>query len=113
MTRFEYQVIPAPTKGEKARGVRTGAERFALSLAAVMNRMGREGWDYVRAESLPCEEKSGWTRRTTVMQHVLVFRRVLSDDGARASSVEVTAAVPTQPVANAPEGVSRPIGPAV
>ncbi|WP_435167801.1 DUF4177 domain-containing protein [Falsirhodobacter sp. 1013] len=114
MTRFEYQVIPAPSKGEKARGVRNGTERFALALTAVMNRMGRDGWEYVRAESLPAEEKSGLFRRTTALQHVLVFRRVLGDDVARLGAVEVTTgAVQSLPVANAPEGIARPIGPAV
>ncbi|MDB6453148.1 DUF4177 domain-containing protein [Falsirhodobacter sp. 20TX0035] len=114
MTRFEYQVVPAPSKGEKARGVRNGTERFALALAAVMNRMGREGWEYVRAESLPAEEKSGLFRSATTLQHVLVFRRTVGDDTARMGAVEVTTgSVQALPVANAPEGVSRPIGPAV
>ncbi|MCJ8139756.1 DUF4177 domain-containing protein [Falsirhodobacter halotolerans] len=110
MTRYEYQVIPAPMKGEKARGVRTSADRFALALTTVMNKMGRDGWDYVRAETLPCEERSGWTRRTTVTQHMLVFRRPLRDDTVRVGAAEGSAtdvAVPT-PAAN----TARPLGPA-
>ena len=113
MTRYEYQVIPAPTKGEKVRGVRSGAERFALALASVMNRQGREGWEYVRAESLPAEEKSGWMRRTTALQHVLVFRRPVTDDMARVGAVDAAANAPLKPVANSPEGTARPIGPAM
>jgi len=113
MTRYEYQVVPAPTKGEKARGVRTGTERFALALASVMNRMGRDGWEYVRAESLPAEQKSGLLRITTALQHVLVFRRPLSDDTPHAGAVQAVANAPLKPTANAPEGTARPIGPAL
>ncbi|QUS35613.1 DUF4177 domain-containing protein [Falsirhodobacter algicola] len=114
MTRFEYQVIPAPAKGEKTRGVRNPSERYALALAAVMNRVGREGWEFVGAETLPCEEKVGWTRRATVTHNLLVFRRPLQDDtAARIGAVEVSQGAATPlPVANSPEGVARPIGPA-
>ncbi|WP_062762794.1 DUF4177 domain-containing protein [Falsirhodobacter sp. alg1] len=113
MTRYEYKVIPAPTKGEKARGVRSASERFALALSGVMNTMGRDGWEYVRAESLPAEERSGWTRRATVVQHILVFRRSMGDDTVRvgSSTVPVQDNPARPPVANA-EGVSKPIGPA-
>ncbi|WP_128254217.1 DUF4177 domain-containing protein [Falsirhodobacter deserti] len=111
MTRFEYQVIPAPAKGEKARGVRSAAERFSLALAGVMNRMGRDGWEYVRAESLPAEDKSGWMRRTVTVQHVLVFRRPVSDH-APAIAEHAAANGPALTVANPPEGAPRPIGPA-
>ena len=45
MQRFEYKVVPAPRRGEKARGVKTSEERFALALSTLMNTLGREGWD--------------------------------------------------------------------
>ncbi len=40
-----------------------------------MNRLGAEGWDYVRADALPCEERVGLTGTKTVFQNMLVFRR--------------------------------------
>ena len=43
MQRFEYKVVPAPRRGEKARGVKTSEDRFALALATLMNALGREG----------------------------------------------------------------------
>ncbi|WP_405405852.1 DUF4177 domain-containing protein [Paracoccus sp. Ld10] len=73
--RFEYSVIPAPTKAEKAREAKTPTDRFALSLTAELNRMSADGWEYVRADVLPSEERSGLTGRTTVYHNVLVFRR--------------------------------------
>ncbi len=77
MQRFEFKVIPAPTRGEKARGVKTTEERFALALTTLMNQMGADGWDYVRADALPCEERVGFTGTKTTFQNVLVFRRVI------------------------------------
>lgn len=75
MQRYEYKVVPAPLRGEKARGVKTTADRFAHALTHVMNDMARDGWEYLRADTLPCEERSGFTSRTTTFQHILVFRR--------------------------------------
>lgn len=77
MQRFEFKVIPAPRRGEKARGVKTTEERFALALTNLMNELGGEGWDYVRADTLPCEERAGLTGTKTTVQNVLVFRRAL------------------------------------
>lgn len=75
MSSFEYTVIPAPVRGEKTRGAKTGIERFAFTLSDALNDMAREGWEYVRAETLPAEERSGLTSRTTVYHNLLVFRR--------------------------------------
>jgi hypothetical protein len=77
MQRFEYKVIPAPRRGEKARGVKSTEDRFAYALTQLMNQLGAEGWDYVRADALPCEERVGLTGTKTTFQNVLVFRRVV------------------------------------
>jgi hypothetical protein len=79
MPRYEYKVVPAPTRGEKVRGLKTGPERFAHAVATLMNSFGREGWEYVRADTLPCEERTGLTGRTTVFHNVLVFRRAIAE----------------------------------
>jgi hypothetical protein len=85
MQRFEYKVVPAPKKGEKAKGAKTTADRFAVALTNVMNTLGAEGWDYVRADTLPCDERVGLTGTKSVFQNMLVFRRL------------VVIAVPEQP----------------
>jgi hypothetical protein len=77
MPRYEYKVVPAPKKGEKARGVKTSEDRFAHALNTLMNQLGADGWEYLRADSLPAEERSGFTGRTTVVQNLLIFRRTL------------------------------------
>ena len=79
MQRYEYKVIPAPKRGEKIRGVKTTEDRFALTLTQMMNSLGAEGWDYVRADTLPCDERAGLTGTKTTYQNMLVFRRALAD----------------------------------
>ncbi len=120
MQQYEYRVVPAPRRGEKARGVKTTPERFAHALTQVMNDMARDGWDYLRADTLPCDERVGLTGRATTTQHVLVFRRGLgatpSATAAEAPLVLATAA----PATTAPrlggavteEGKAPPVGPA-
>ncbi|WP_304616925.1 DUF4177 domain-containing protein [Paracoccus sp. (in: a-proteobacteria)] len=80
--RYEYAVIPAPTRGEKARDAKTPTDRYALALAAELNRMAADGWDYLRADVLPSEERSGLTGRSTVYHNVLVFRRLQAEPAA-------------------------------
>tara|TARA_R110002096_G_scaffold13386_10_gene47541 strand:+ start:1212 stop:1616 length:405 start_codon:yes stop_codon:yes gene_type:complete len=77
MQRYEYKVVPAPTRGEKAKGAKTTPERFAVALMSVMNTQGAEGWEYLRADTLPCDERSGLTGTKTQFQNMLVFRKAL------------------------------------
>lgn len=95
MQLYEFKVIPAPRKGEKARGVKTTADRFAHALSLVMNELAREGWDYVRADTMPCDERSGLTGKTTTYQTVLVFRRALASQAGQAAPTPAPA--PAQP----------------
>ncbi|WP_371155052.1 hypothetical protein [Jannaschia sp. 2305UL9-9] len=72
---FEYRVVPAPRRGEKAKGVRSGEARFALAMSRLFNRMGEMGWEYVRADTLPAEERVGLTGSEVRYHALLVFRR--------------------------------------
>lgn len=84
MVRYEYKVVPAPKRGEKARGVKGIEDRFALALTTLMNQFGRDGWEYVRCDNLPVEERHGLAGRiTTSAQNMLVFRRVIDEASAR------------------------------
>lgn len=65
MPNYQYRVVPAPQKGLKAKGVRSPEARFSNALEDLMNRMGDEGWEYQRAETLPSLERSGLTKTTT------------------------------------------------
>jgi hypothetical protein len=80
MSQYEYKVVPAPVKGLKARGIKTAESRFANALQDIMNRMGSDGWEYQRAETLPSQERSGFTGSVTTYRNVLVFRRPRAGD---------------------------------
>lgn len=117
MQRYEFKVVPAPRRGEKLRGIKTAEDRFAHTLMQVMNDLGRDGWDYVRADTLPCDERVGLTGTKTSFQNMLVFRRIVEADAAlqptRLMSVEpVPAAAPRLGSAESPSGPSPAIGPA-
>ncbi|MBL3568497.1 hypothetical protein BV509_15610 [Rhodovulum sulfidophilum] len=73
---YEYRVLPAPERGRRVRGAKGPAERFAHALEQAMNEMAAEGWEYVRAESLPSEERQGlFSGSSRTVRNVLVFRR--------------------------------------
>ena len=79
---YEYKVIPAPVRGLKAKGVKTQEERFAHALEQAMNELADDGWEYIRADTLPCEQRDGLMSKTTVFQNMLVFRRAKSSAAA-------------------------------
>lgn len=75
MAGWEYRVVPAPTKGQKGKGIKGAEGRFAFALEILMNTMGAEGWEFQRSETLPSIERSGLTGSTTEWRNVMVFRR--------------------------------------
>ncbi|TCL10097.1 uncharacterized protein DUF4177 [Shimia isoporae] len=77
---YEYKVVPAPTKGQKARGVKGAEGKFANALEAKMNELAADGWEFIRTETLPSEERSGLTSTATKYRSVMVFRRPRADD---------------------------------
>ncbi len=108
MPIYEYKVIPAPRRGEKARGAKSTAERFAYALTQVMNDLGRDGWEYLRADTLPCEERVGLTGKATAFQNMLVFRRSLAEAaGGQAAGVQAAADHPMPAItALSPQGAA-------
>lgn len=102
---FEYSVVPAPRKGVKARGVRSAEDRFANALETVMNEKGADGWEYVRTDTLPSEERQGLTGRTTVFQNMMVFRRPLA--AKTTTPTALLEAPAAEPVAPEPTFTSR------
>ena len=42
--RYEYKILPAPTKGQKAKGLKAPEARFANTLEECLNEQAAEGW---------------------------------------------------------------------
>jgi hypothetical protein len=103
MPRYEYTVVPAPKKPGKLKGIKGTDNRFAAELANLMNEYGAQGWEYQRADTLPCEERQGLTGRTTTYQNMLVFRREL--DGVQQSAPSTDIAPVVETPKSAPEQV--------
>src|SRR6056297_2059170 len=80
MARYSYKVVPAPSKGRKAAGVKGAEARFAHGLEEAINEYAAQGWEYLRADILPSEERQGLTSTATVYRSVLVFRRAVDPD---------------------------------
>ncbi len=80
MSRYEYKVVPAPSRGLKGKGIKGPEARFSHGLEDLINRLAAEGWEYQRAETLPSVERSGLTGSTTEWRNVLVFRRQVEDE---------------------------------
>lgn len=79
MSKYEYKVVAAPKKGLRHKGVKGTSDRFAHTLMTLMNELGRDGWEYLRADTLPVDERSGLTGTSTTFQNMLIFRRDLND----------------------------------
>ncbi len=78
MVEYEYRVVPAPSRGKRARGVKGPEGRFAHALQEVMNALAAEGWEYLRSDTLPNDERTGLTSVQTTFRSILVFRRPVS-----------------------------------
>jgi hypothetical protein len=80
MQNFEYKVVPAPERADKVKGAKTPEDRFAQTIAEVLNSLGKDGWEYQRTDTLPSSERSGLTRRAIVYRSLLIFRRARKAD---------------------------------
>jgi hypothetical protein len=76
---YEFTVVPAPKKAERGDGLRTDAERMAHTLSTLFNDMALDGWDYVRAETLPNDNSRDLTGTAPTTMTLLVFRRLLCE----------------------------------
>jgi hypothetical protein len=57
MQSYEYLTVPAPVKGAKIKGLKTASERFAYQMTLFLNQLAAEVSEFVRAETLPSEER--------------------------------------------------------
>jgi len=98
MAHFEYKVIPAPRRGKRVKGAKTPAARFAHVLEGEMNMLALDGWEYVRSETLPVDERSGmFSGRVETYQTMLVFRRDVTADPDALLDQPISQRLPVDP----------------
>lgn len=105
MPKFEYRIVPAPEKSPRIRGLK-GAPLFAFTLEEVMNSLGADGWQYLRAETLPHDERTGLTSRKTTYRNMLIFQREIVEVSTSAA-VAVPRPARVQATRPAPPPLSR------
>ena len=54
-----------------------------------MNSISADGWEYLRAETLPSDERQGLTGSQTVYRDVLVFRRPRAQEEAAVNPIAI------------------------
>lgn len=74
MTKYEYRAIPCPEKALSQRDLPRGADPFCETLAAAINDLAGDGWDYIRAETIEVRTRRLFRRRPE-QRTFLVFRR--------------------------------------
>ena len=76
---YEYKCVGAPERGKRRRGGISRSECVAQAMEETLAAEARDGWEYVRTDLLPVEERAGWFGRTQeVHRGVMVFRRPVS-----------------------------------
>lgn len=103
---FEFLVIPAPKRGDRAPDCKTDADRMANTLTVIFNEMAALGWVYMRTERLPNDQGASLSGTGDKEVTMLVFRRPLAtpvdpapaaaaQDGAEAAPEPAPEEVPT------------------
>jgi len=111
MQSFEYKAIAAPTRARKFKGVKGTAAQFAMVLSELMNDMASDGWEYLRSDSLPVDEKAGLLKARVETYHtMLIFRRAKDQPAEMAGLIEDHSAEPE--MAPKPSSPFEPAAPA-
>ena len=77
---YEYKCVGAPEEPRRQRGVRGWSDRVALAMQEVLAAEAVDGWEYLRTDILPVEEKDGFFSRARRTQRaVLIFRREIGE----------------------------------
>ncbi|MEM7059045.1 MAG: hypothetical protein AAF557_15775 [Pseudomonadota bacterium] len=75
---YEYKCVGAPEKGKRRRGAKTRSDRVANAMEITIQAEAVDGWEYLRTDLIPIEERSGMFKRPQeVHRAVMVFRRAL------------------------------------
>ncbi len=72
----EYKCVGAPERAKRKRGMKTRSDRVAGAMQEIIAAEAVDGWEYLRTDLVPVEEKAGlFGRAREVHRAVLVFHR--------------------------------------
>jgi len=72
----EYKCVGAPERPKRKRGAKSRSDRVAVAMQEIIDAEAVDGWEYLRTDLVPVEEKSGLFGRTQeVHRAILVFHR--------------------------------------
>ena len=95
--------FPRRAASRKSAAFPPRADLFAITLTDALNEVARQGWEYLRAESMPSESPRGWFRKSVRSeQTVLVFRRSREHLSPRIATGEATVPDPGSARQNEP-----------
>ncbi|MEM9148259.1 MAG: hypothetical protein AAGC57_18995 [Pseudomonadota bacterium] len=83
---FDYKTVAGPERAKKRKGCRTPSERVAGAMEDLIRAEAAEGWEYLRTDLVPVEERAGlFSRRQSIHCAVLIFRRPRGSTSDRAA----------------------------
>ncbi|MEO1494513.1 MAG: DUF4177 domain-containing protein [Pseudomonadota bacterium] len=72
----EYKCVGAPERPKRKRGLKTRSDRVAGAMQDIIEAEAVDGWEYLRTDLVPVEEKAGlFGRPREVHRAVMVFHR--------------------------------------
>lgn len=78
MTGYQYKTVAAPRRLKKVKGVRGKDALLAHAVEDLIAVETAQGWEYLRADSFPVEDKGGLFSKPVVTERaVLVFRKAI------------------------------------
>jgi len=75
---YEYKCVGGPERGKKAKSAKTRSDRVAVAMEEIIADEATDGWEYLRTDLVPVEEKTSFFSRTQeVHRAVMIFRRAI------------------------------------
>lgn len=81
MERYEYRFEIVPTKNNRYTGLAKTDDPFGQTLADAINETAKDGWEYLRTETVTETRRSGFFGTKKLQREFLVYRRQLHSNG--------------------------------
>lgn len=111
MTGYTYKTVAAPRRLKRVKGVKGQDALLSHSVAELIAAEAAQGWEYLRADTFPVEEKGGMFSKPVVTERaLLVFRKPVAVQQARPAAAEHVQQTPQPAVPPAHQPAPQPAG---